>query len=134
MATQQTEAHQPRRASERAPPFPPCSAKKPHLQGRFSGRLATKDDERRLAEECRLLGPLLGGVGKRGDSSRQTLAKIVRGIASGHVREYLETRERRLKVGLTHGVTHRLVSGVACRLMRERLTGGPQRKWAVLQV
>ena len=43
--------------------------RKPHLQGRFSGRLATKDDERRLAVECKMLGPLLGGVGKRGDKS-----------------------------------------------------------------
>ena len=35
--------------------------RKPHLQGRFSGRLETKQDEKRLANECRLLGPLLGG-------------------------------------------------------------------------
>lgn len=68
-------------------------AKKPHLQGRFSGRLATKDDEKRLAEECRLLAPLVGGVGKRGDRSRLTLAKIVRGIATGDVRRHLEARE-----------------------------------------
>lgn len=73
-------------------------AKKPHLQGRFSGRLATKEDERRLTDECRLLGPLLGGVGKRGDGSRQTLAKIVRGIASGHVRAHCEGRERKVEV------------------------------------
>lgn len=53
------------------------------MQGRFSGRLPTKEDEKRLAEECRLLGPMLGGSGKRGDKSRLTLAKIVRGIASG---------------------------------------------------
>lgn len=71
--------------------------KKPHLQGRFSGRLATKDDEKRLSDECRLLGPLLGGVGKRGDSSRLTLAKIVRGIASGEVRRHCEDRENKLK-------------------------------------
>jgi hypothetical protein len=79
-------------AARRAP------AKKTHLQGRFSGRLATKDDEKRLADECRLLGPLLGGVGKRGDNSRQTLAKIVRGIAAGDVRKYCEDRDNRLKV------------------------------------
>lgn len=65
--------------------------------GRFSGRLATKDDERRLADECKLLGPLLGGVGKRGDTSRQTLAKIVRGIASGQVRAHCEERERQIE-------------------------------------
>jgi hypothetical protein len=73
-------------------------ARKQHLQGRFSGRLATKDDEKRLNTECRLLGPLLGGVGKRGDSSRLTLAKIVRGIAAGDVRKFCEERERTIKV------------------------------------
>lgn len=73
--------------------------RKPHLQGRFSGRLATKEDEKRLVEECRLLGPLLGGVGKRGDGSRLTLAKIVRGIAAGEVRKYCEEREHCLQVG-----------------------------------
>eukprot|EP00879_Flechtneria_rotunda_P011377 GHRR01011883.1.p1 GENE.GHRR01011883.1~~GHRR01011883.1.p1 ORF type:complete len:775 (+),score=340.56 GHRR01011883.1:847-3171(+) len=72
-------------------------ARKPHLQGRFSGRLATKDDEKKLNVECRLLGPLLGGVGKRGDGSRLTLAKIVRGIAAGDVRKFCEERERNLK-------------------------------------
>lgn len=75
-----------------------CSARKPHLQGRFSGRLATKDDEKKLNQECRLLGPLLGGVGKRGDGSRLTLAKIVRGIAAGEVRKFCEERERIIKV------------------------------------
>lgn len=77
-----------------------CSARKPHLQGRFSGRLATKDDEKKLNQECRLLGPLLGGVGKRGDGSRLTLAKIVRGIAAGEVRKFCEERERVIKVCL----------------------------------
>jgi hypothetical protein len=72
--------------------------RKPHLQGRFSGRLSTKDDEKRLADECRMLGPLLGGIGKRGDGSRLTLAKIVRGIAAGEVRKHCEDRERRCKV------------------------------------
>ncbi|KAK9831290.1 hypothetical protein WJX74_010686 [Apatococcus lobatus] len=72
-------------------------ARKPHLQGRFSGRLETKDDERKLADECRLLGPLLGGTGKRGEKCRLTLAKIVRGIASGDVRRYCEGRERLLR-------------------------------------
>ena len=68
------------------------------LQGRFSGRLETKDDEKRLAEECKLLGPLLGGLGKRGEKSRLTLAKIVRGIATGEVRKYCEERERKIVV------------------------------------
>ena len=68
------------------------------LQGRFSGRLETKQDEKRLAEECKLLGPMLGGTGKRGEKSRLTLAKIVRGIASGEVRRHCEARERRLQV------------------------------------
>ncbi len=49
-------------------------------------------------EECRLLGPLLGGIGKRGDNSRLTLAKIVRGIAAGDVRQHCEERERYLQV------------------------------------
>ena len=72
--------------------------RRPHLQGRFSGRLTTKEDERRLADECKLLGPLVGGVGKRGDKSRLTLAKIVRGIASGDIRRFCEERETALQV------------------------------------
>lgn len=55
-------------------------------------------DEKRLAEECKLLGPLLGGSGKRGERSRLTLAKIVRGIASGEVRRYCEAREQKIEV------------------------------------
>lgn len=72
--------------------------KKPHLLGRFSGRLETKEDEKRLQEECKQLGPLLGGSGKRGEKSRLTLAKIVRGIASGDVRDFCEKREAELQV------------------------------------
>ncbi len=72
--------------------------RKPHLQGRFSGRLETKADEKRLADECKLLGHLLGGVGKRGEKSRLTLAKIVRGIASGDVRKHCEGREQLIQV------------------------------------
>lgn len=68
------------------------------MQGRFSGRLAKKEDEKRLAEECRIIAPYLGGVGKRGDKSRLTLAKIVRGIACGAVRKHCEDRETQLKV------------------------------------
>lgn len=72
--------------------------RKGNLQGRFSGRLETKMDEKRLLDECRLLGPLLGGVGKRGEKSRLTLAKIVRGIASGEIRQHCEQREREIHV------------------------------------
>lgn len=78
---------------------PEVRPRKPHLQGRFSGRLETKSDEKKLADECRLLGPMLGGVGKRGERSRLTLAKIVRGIAAGDVRRHCEQRERKLQVG-----------------------------------
>ena len=67
-------------------------------QGRFSGRLETKHDEKLLADECRLLGPMLGGTGKRGEKSRLTLAKIVRGIAAGDVRHFCEARENMLRV------------------------------------
>lgn len=62
--------------------------------------METKQDEKRLAEECKLLGPLLGGTGKRGEKSRLTLAKIVRGIASGDVRKYCVARERKLQVSI----------------------------------
>ena len=54
------------------------------LQGRFSGRLAEKADEQRLVAECAALGPLLG------ESQPQTLSTLVRGIATGKVRKYLE--------------------------------------------
>ena len=45
------------------------------------------------------MGPLLGGLGKRGEKSRLTLAKIVRGIATGEVRKYCEEREKKVAVG-----------------------------------
>ncbi len=54
------------------------------LQGRFSGRLAEKADEQRLVSECAALGPLLG------ESQPQTLSTLVRGIATGKVRKFLE--------------------------------------------
>ena len=72
------------------------------VQGRFSGRLETKDDERLLAEECKHVGALLGGVGKRGERARTTLAKIVRGIAAGDVRRFLESREVEMGVRSCH--------------------------------
>ncbi|CAD7697169.1 unnamed protein product [Ostreobium quekettii] len=70
--------------------------RKPHLQGRFSGRLETKDDEKALQEECRALGPLVGGAGKKGEKSRMTLAKIVRAIATGDVRRHCTMREEKI--------------------------------------
>ena len=66
------------------------------MQGRFSGRLETKEDEKRLAEECRRIGPLLGGAFS-GEMAMQTLAKIVRGIAAGDVRTFLEAQDRELR-------------------------------------
>lgn len=68
------------------------------MQGRFSGRLEAKADEKLLLDECKLVGPLLGGAGKRGDQSRQTLAKIVRGIADGEIRRHCQAREERIQV------------------------------------
>lgn len=70
------------------------------MLGRFSGRLATKDDEKRLIEECRLLAPLVGGVGKRGDRSRNTLPKLLRGIATGAVRRHLEACQQAYQVSI----------------------------------
>lgn len=66
------------------------------LQGRFSGRLARKEDEAQLVVECALLGPLLG------DTQPATLSTIVRSIASGRVRKYLETHLPRDR-GVTGG-------------------------------
>ena len=68
------------------------------MQGRFSGRLETKNDEKLLVEECKLVGPLLGGAGKRGEKTRQTLAKIVRSIAAGDIRRHCEAREAQIQV------------------------------------
>lgn len=68
------------------------------MQGRLFGRLVTKEEERRLVEECTRAGPLPGGVQKRGDKSRQTVAKIVRGNTTGDIRRHCEDRERKLMV------------------------------------
>jgi hypothetical protein len=72
------------------------------MQGRFSGRLGTKEDEKRLAAECRLIGPLLGGTA-RGEKSLHTLAKLVRAIAAGSVRAHLEAVENEMQVGAGQG-------------------------------
>lgn len=62
-------------------------------QGRFSGRLVSKQDEARLVEECQRLGPLLGGsTGGNPERERTQLSQIVRAIASGEVRDYLQQR------------------------------------------
>ena len=60
---------------------------------------ASKEDEARVGEECLRLAPLLGGAAMGGSGSKLTLAKLVRGIASGDVRRYCEDRERRVLVG-----------------------------------
>lgn len=60
-------------------------------KGRFCGRLFLKEDEKRLAEECEALGPLVGfpGPGKRGHC---TVAKLARSIVAGSVRHVCEQR------------------------------------------
>lgn len=60
------------------------------MTGRFCGRLPTKDDEKRLVKECTLIGQYL-----HKDSTRMnTMATIIRGIASGRVRAHLEERAK----------------------------------------
>ncbi len=88
------------------------------MQGRFSGRLATKAAEAALVEECRLLAPLLGGW--EGDSgvdpgSRNTLSTIVRAIAAGEIREYLHKQQLHSQVlRFTLDEAHCALS-IACR-------------------
>lgn len=56
------------------------------MQPRYSGRLSSKEDERALENECRLLGPLLAnGEELQSDRDKElnTLPRIVRAIASG---------------------------------------------------
>uniref|UniRef100_A0A7S3QV13 Uncharacterized protein n=1 Tax=Dunaliella tertiolecta TaxID=3047 RepID=A0A7S3QV13_DUNTE len=77
--------------------------RKPSLEGRFSGRLPTKEDERRLAEECRLVAPLLGGTcAGRGERSMSSLAKLARAIAGGRVRQHCEEREHKIQLLQQH--------------------------------
>ena len=68
-------------------------------QGRFSGRLSSKEDEERLVEECGRLGPLLGGL-PGCDGACDTLSRIVRSIACSDLRRHLEGKERRFRVRL----------------------------------
>ena len=56
-----------------------------NMKGRFSGRLPTKQDEKRLADECQHLGQYLSE-----DGSLCTLPTIIRAIARGDVRLHLE--------------------------------------------
>ena len=67
------------------------------FQGRFSGRLTSKEDEERLVLECALLGPLLGGL-PGCDGACDTLSRIVRSIACSDLRQHLEAKERTLQV------------------------------------
>jgi hypothetical protein len=55
------------------------------MTGRFCGRLPTKEDEKRLVEECKLIGQYLNDD----PFSMNTMATIIRGIAAGTVREHL---------------------------------------------
>ena len=66
------------------PPDKQCE-KKGHMKGRFSGRLPTKEDEKRLVEECQMVSQYLSN-----DSSLCTLATIIRALAAGQVRKHLE--------------------------------------------
>ena len=68
-------------------------------QGRFSGRLSSKEDEERLVAECGRLGPLLGGL-PGCDGACDTLSRIVRSIACSDLRRHLEGKERRFRVRL----------------------------------
>lgn len=65
-------------------------------KGRFCGRLFLKEDEKRLAEECEALGPLVGfpAPGKRGHC---TVAKLARSIVAGSVRTICEQRDAEVK-------------------------------------
>lgn len=82
----------------------PCSAVSPpkfsQSLGSFRFSENLQEDEAKLALECQLTGHLLGcGSGNGEDAARHTLAKIVRDIASGAVREHCEKRERCMQVG-----------------------------------
>lgn len=68
------------------------------LQGRFSGRLKFKADEKVLMDRCRQLSPLLGGCPGTGDDSMSHLSAIVRGVASGQVYRTLHEREELITV------------------------------------
>ena len=62
-------------------------------------QIAPQEDEKRLAAECELLGPLIGfpGPGKRGHC---TVAKLARAIVAGSVRRTCESRAADIQVRL----------------------------------
>lgn len=60
------------------------------MTGRFCGRLPTKEDEKRLVKECRLIGQYLN----KDPAKMNTMATIIRGIACGKVRAHLEERAK----------------------------------------
>ena len=66
-----------------------CIAEFAILTGLVAPR--AQEDEKRLASECELLGPLIGfpGPGKRGHC---TVAKLARAIVAGSVRRACESR------------------------------------------
>ena len=57
------------------------------MTGRFGGRLASKEDEKRLVDECILLAPYFSE-----DGQLNKLPSIIRAMASGAVRKHLETQ------------------------------------------
>lgn len=61
------------------------------MKGRFSGRLPTKEDEKRLVDECKLLGPYL----HENENELNSVATIIRAIAAGTVRKHLENTARK---------------------------------------
>ena len=70
------------------------NASKPHshqkiMRGRFCGRLPSKEDEKKLVEECRLIRRYMHPDGKL-----NTVATIIRGVASGQVRKHFEAQAR----------------------------------------
>lgn len=58
------------------------------MTGRFGGRLPSKEDEKRLNMECIQLGPYLSD-----DGELRKLPCIIRAMASGAVRKYLEKQQ-----------------------------------------
>lgn len=63
------------------------------MKGRFSGRLPTKDDEKRLVEECKMIGPYL----HENPHELNSVATIIRAIAAGTVRNHLENMSARYR-------------------------------------
>ena len=81
-------------------------------QGRFSGRLKLKADEKVLMDRCRQLGPLLGGCPGTGGDSLSHLSAIVRGVASGQVYRMLHEREELIMVRVTYSFDRCIMLGM----------------------